>query len=155
MKRILLAQGDDLTLYRLLMNKDYETLMSRIGARFDVDFDAERLRKVLNTTPLFIPTHGTDDCFVMWLKNRLVEIGAFKNGFGEKAFIPDVVTATLHIAFLYIEETEEMLARLPEKGQTKEAVAQSKVFQTTKIIHPIDRVAARVAAEKEVTHASS
>jgi hypothetical protein len=82
---------------------------------------------------------------LMWLKNRMLERQLFSWGGA-----PDYLTldgVDLHIAFLFIEETEEMLCRLrkPERTTTPdESVARSKIGKTAEIIQPIDATAAAV-----------
>jgi hypothetical protein len=87
----------------------------------------------------------TDDTWDLWLRKRIDEIQGWSYGPGE--ILENAETAILHVFFLTLSETEEMLARL-RTGTTKEStVARSKVSKTTLIIHPIDSVAKSVAPE--------
>lgn len=58
------------------------------------------------------------------------------------------LTVALHIGFLYLEETQEMLERLRgEPQQAPKLPGTSKVFSTQVKPRPIDRTAARGMAE--------
>lgn len=62
---------------------------------------------------------------------------------------PDAVTAILHVGFLSLAETEEMLAKLrrePKKEETNNP-ARSKMFSTAQkqAVAPIDALAGKVA----------
>lgn len=60
------------------------------------------------------------------------------------------VTAVLHVFPLNYTETPEGLERIRRDAATlKSQVARSKVSKTNEVIHAIDRVAARVAQDKE------
>jgi hypothetical protein len=57
-----------------------------------------------------------------------------------------LVTATLHIGFLCIIESEEELSRLREgEPKSESKIARSKIGKTPLSVQPIDRVAKRVA----------
>ena len=58
-----------------------------------------------------------------------------------------LVSAVLHMGFLSLEETEEMLARLdpPDPAEDDAPVARSRIVKSNNPIRPIDRVAVRVA----------
>lgn len=80
---------------------------------------------------------------VPWLKNRLIEIGAF-DGLGKTNEIKFVTL--LHVFFPTLIEDDGMLAMLAwDEEEINLAEARSKIFTTEKIPIPIDRVAQRVS----------
>lgn len=84
----------------------------------------------------------------MWLRVRLEELRAFKSF--NRGVSTGSLHVTLHVFFIHLEETEEMLEvlRRPEPRRHLRqplGASASKVFSTHLMPHPIDRVAARVA----------
>lgn len=79
----------------------------------------------------------------MWCKNRLYEWDqipkAGKQGCGDIR-----LEAILHVFFLFLDETQEMLSLLPEGVKAVAKPARSKVSKTNELIHPIDKTAERV-----------
>lgn len=62
---------------------------------------------------------------------------------------PDAVTAVLHVFPLNYTESPEGLARVREdRTQLTSSTARSKVSGTNDVIHPVNRVAARVVPEE-------
>lgn len=57
------------------------------------------------------------------------------------------IPVPLHVGFIGIPETQEMVSRLAEKRSIRPAVARSKLSQANHYVHPIDVVAHRVAPE--------
>lgn len=88
-------------------------------------------------------TDWSDSTWVCWIRNRLA--GRWLAGFQ----LEDIrFYCDLHVGFLRLEETPEMLARLPEGSPKEPTAARSKISKTTlKEIEPVDRVAARVSPE--------
>ena len=81
-----------------------------------------------------------------WVKNRALEAGLIPFGW---APLDDsrVVTAVLHIGFLSLSETSEMMARLPEAAQfPSDSTARSRLVAEMAIrsVSPIDGTAAKV-----------
>ncbi len=78
-----------------------------------------------------------------WLKNRLGEIDAFRAGCNNNS--PEIKTATFHIFFLFLDESQEMIDRLRNgKEEIESEVARSKISKTPNNPQPTDRVARRV-----------
>lgn len=129
----------------LLRGRDWEELSHECETQFGVEINSDELAKLLG--PFFnehpIPIDITDPR--MWFKNRLISCGVLVAGC--KGILPGQIFVPLHIGFLHLNETPEMLARLAEKPSLEEEskVARSKVFKTAQILRPIDRVALRVA----------
>ena len=103
-------------------------------------------------------SYRDDDINVMYIKNRLGEAGLLAPG--QKDFTQDKFFCSLHVGFLFLEETEEQLTRLrgEEHGQTTKAYlrsirpeedeslpTRSRIFRTQEVIQPVDRMAIRVA----------
>jgi len=59
------------------------------------------------------------------------------------------LTVTLHVFFLSIEETPEMLSRLPEEGSEKSGPTTPGISRTNRKPKPIDRTAQRVTGFKD------
>lgn len=81
-----------------------------------------------------------------WVKNRALEAGLIPFGW---AHFDDrrIVTAVLHIGFLSLPETSEMVARLPEAAQSPpDSTARSRLVSEMAIrsVSPIDGTAAKV-----------
>lgn len=94
--------------------------------------------------------HTTSAGPLIWLKNRMMERMLFSFG-GSRGGL-EMPGCELHVAFLFLEETEEMLCRLRTKERTKtpdESVARSKIGKTNSKIQPIDATAATVAEWKD------
>lgn len=82
---------------------------------------------------------------VCWAKNRLLDAGYFRPGRCE--FNDSAVTATLHIGFLSIKESPEMLERLKNERTEEPSPARSKFASLVKkyAVSPIDATASRVS----------
>jgi hypothetical protein len=89
--------------------------------------------------------HGwSDSSWDGWLRNRIAEIRAWPSG--SHAVVQDATTAVLHVFFLQLQETEEMLRLLRhDDEQPESSVARSKIGSTPLCVHPVDAAAARVA----------
>lgn len=80
----------------------------------------------------------------LWLRARLTEEDWFKPGMG---YAPEIqLPVELHIGFLSVHETEEMLDRLRRRDDTPVPAgpATPGIERTQEVVSPIDRVAARV-----------
>ena len=87
---------------------------------------------------------------LMWIKNRLRERRLLECELKPPHF--DLPTVPLHVFFLHLLETDEMLERLAKDEPIEEStVARSKVASTQLLIHPVDRVAARVSDPRMIT----
>lgn len=85
----------------------------------------------------------------MWLKNRMEECGYFKPLIG--CATTDIrMGCEMHVFFIGIEETEEMLQRIMTPDETadrRDRIARSKIGKTQlKDIFPIDANAAAVVS---------
>lgn len=146
-------------LAELLALGQYAALAREVESEFGIrDVDPERLRQAC----LFAGAGWTCDAR-MWLKNRLGEAGIlFKRTNTDEANERRTINfpVTLHCFFLGVEETPEHLARLrnehlgpsDQRAEAREGpqdtLARSKVFSTTQVVHPINRVAARVSRDQ-------
>ena len=82
---------------------------------------------------------------VCWVKNRLLDEGYFKPG--RQCHDDSVVTAILHVGFLSLPESPEMLERLKNETPTEPALARSRFANCVKkyAVAPIDATAGRVS----------
>lgn len=79
----------------------------------------------------------------MFLKNRLNELGCFTVGC--KYAVEGGVTAVMHVFFINIEETPEMLMRLQGEKEAVVTTARTKLTKDTAMfVVPIDGNAARM-----------
>jgi len=87
---------------------------------------------------------------IVWLKNRINDLNLLPVGEARMHDdIPAVTTAVLHVGFLSVFETEEMVCRLRNEPlrQNCENPARSKMFATAQKqdVAPIDRTASIVS----------
>ena len=97
------------------------------------------------------PPHDTWEysSVMTWIRNRLYDANAFATGL---ARLPQddsgpFLKVLLHIGFIGISETPEMILRLHNKKAAKTAayqVARSKLPKTLEIVRPVDRTAWQV-----------
>jgi hypothetical protein len=82
---------------------------------------------------------------VCWAKNRLLDAGYFRPGRNE--FDDSMVTATLHVGFLSLGESPEMIARLKNEQPGDPSPARSRFAELVKkyAVAPIDATACRVS----------
>lgn len=145
----------------LVLSGDWSSLTEEVHRRFDVIVDtknlqdacSEALRKHLGKhgEELFrahcLGPDGQESSWQLWLKNRLDEMGVCTAHRTGQPDATSVTSAVLHIFFLYLEETEDMLERLRrEPVGTESQTARSKLAKTNqKNVRPIDKTAFRVA----------
>jgi len=86
----------------------------------------------------------SDSSWIGWLKFCLVDRLSIRGRLREP---PDVTTATLHVGFISIVETDEQLSLLRKDPSIyTSSVARSKMATTTLAdVAPVDRVAKRVS----------
>jgi len=127
--------------------QDWPALSALISERFGVDVGPNKLRMLcedrMQMNARDLRRHWSDCSWACWFKSRIQEYKRFS--WGSVGYLPEITTATLHVGFLWLEETPEMLARLSEPGVMASTVSRSKITETQRVIQPIDRVAARVA----------
>lgn len=97
--------------------------------------------------------HITGDGIFAWLKNRLLEIDAIGRA-GCCGSDPCHATATLHVGFVFIAETDEMLATLRREpvDDGKDSTARSKFASVAEVqdVHAVDSLASRVTGVDRV-----
>lgn len=138
---------------REVKSRQFEALSIRLANRLGCHIDAVALGRAIDEavrrgTPLSSMGNGwADDTWVMWIKNRLATLGVLDGGQSPAPI--EHTTAVLHVGFIFIIETEEMLSRLRANEETGKAIhaqfARSKLASTNEIVRPIDRVASRVS----------
>ena len=84
----------------------------------------------------------------IWIKNRLIERGAFRTNHSPPFDFAEAATAVLHVFFLALEETTEMLERLKnDDAQFASKVARSKLFSSPLVTSPIDSLTLKVSGD--------
>lgn len=86
----------------------------------------------------------------MWIKNRLMELGCFRVRHDPSTDFGDATTAVLHVFFMSLEETAEMILFLQNEREAEHKkklakVARSKLFGTPLVVAPVDSTAGKVA----------
>lgn len=129
-----------------LMEGDLRFVAGYVSGRFGIEVseeDAQRWHRLAVTQDLC--PYWSDCSTLMWIKNRLSEMGRLT---ARHEDTPDAtITCEMHVFFIGLEETPEMLIRLKgEKSVAVSQVARSKIANTLLAdIRPIDAVAASVA----------
>jgi|688.fasta_scaffold107683_8 hypothetical protein len=82
---------------------------------------------------------------VCWVKNRLLDEGYFKPG--GQCHDDSFVTAILHVGFLSLPESPEMIARLKNELAEEPSPARSRFANSVQryAVSPIDATAGRVS----------
>lgn len=130
-----------------IRNGDWEWLAQRLTERLRPTkaIEPELVRAVCKRvkTSRFDP--WSEGSWLTWFKIQLINHGCV---FGCGSTVPQEIymSATLHIFFTSLEETEEMQARLRNERRDEPAPKRSKLRYTTQVLEPIDRVAARVVS---------
>ena len=136
-----------MSLVRLLLSEQYVEVAQHIEKRLYVQVDPDKLRQecglaIINGS---VPDKRwpDDDC-MMWLKNRLANMALLDPG--KQMPAPVELKVPLHVFFISLEETPEMLERLgTDLFDILSQVATSRVTSSLIRLKPINRVAARVA----------
>lgn len=87
--------------------------------------------------------------FVTWLKIQAIKCGFIERCDGGQMPLEFGPTATMHVFFLHLLESPEMICRLRnERVIAGNGPARSRITNETEIIQPIDATAARVVTQK-------
>ena len=136
---------------------DGEWLARYVLRRFDILAEPEQLeneihatlgrsRKSLGYKTTKFLRYEMTDSLEMWLKNRLASLGLLT-----RDLVPPQtfrLTVELHVAFIYFDETPEMLARLSSGRRKKDAAPKRSKFAEeveTQYLTGISATARRVA----------
>lgn len=144
-----------LSLQQLFETQDWTALAMACESRFGVPVNADELAsRTEMVVSNLVGKHKRferrafgccwgDGTWLMFLKSRLEEIGCFKNGC--QIAVEGGCTAVMHVFFINIEETPEMVARLRNEKPDQIAVARTKLNKDTSgYVEPIDGNAAKV-----------
>lgn len=87
-----------------------------------------------------------ESTWLIWFKNRLSEAGYLSSRADDDA-LAFRATARLHVWFLYLRESVEMIAFLQAEGKPRESsVARSRLFASLlRELRPIDKTAWRMS----------
>lgn len=149
---------------RLLWYRHFYPLAMMLGHRFGIRLDPDDLEQAccgMPRLPCSDAPDWDDDHWVEWYRAVLVESGALPLDESlhedrrttsvwredlEELRGPIWLGVELHVFFLHLQETVEMLRRLhTERTQLAPEVARSKMFSAVERVRPIDRTAALVA----------
>lgn len=135
---------------RLILAKRFDEVAAAVSERYGVPVDPNRLAETIKPhAPNLARNHRLclgwrEPEWFSWLKNRLDELHAFQAG--HKSFPASPWPVPLHVFFIHIEETPEMVARLAEGKPAQPTPARSRLPKSMlKTLRPIDAVAKRVA----------
>lgn len=145
---------------QILMRGNVPEVQDWVRSRFGVSLDYDEAVRVIPPDTFFRgPIPRCDDSCIAWVKNKLTQkLPAGDNNDDSNKL--GVQWNELHVFFMHIEETAEMLDRL----KTSEApcrgggVARTKLnHETNQVVRPIDRTAERVSQfiRQETKHAGS
>lgn len=131
-------------LREILPSGDIQALIRWCDERFEISlskFHAQQL------TPKRSVYH-CEDCNFMWLKTQLLKYGYFDMALRQQEERLDSLSVEMHVFFISLPETEEMLERLrrepPYKSKTE--VARSKMFrEDSRVPKPVDATADKVS----------
>lgn len=138
----------DPTLREALLERDWPALAAFVAARLGVALDAEWYEFCLPRLhpggwPLDSPVEGD---LVIWLKRQLEGLPGLD---AREVGAPAVRLVTrLHAGVTNVEETPEQVLRLrdePFRARDMLEIARCRLSDETRLLAPIDRVAARVA----------
>lgn len=79
-----------------------------------------------------------------WLKNRLSEYHLLPAGGEQPAATDGWASATLHVFFVHLEETPDMLKLLRNEPKEKPKPAGRRPSETAQVLTPINKTAANV-----------
>lgn len=132
-------------LTRAVQGRDWGAAAALVSARFGVAVDAgwvgaevEAVRRPERT--------WWDGSWFSWFKNRLAAAGLLPCGRDDRAAV--WLGVPLHVFFVSLEETPEMLVRLRNEPVAAGPGPASPGIGRRGTVGPIDRVAARVASVK-------
>lgn len=127
----------------LMLGTDKEAMRDYCIDRFGIDIKPFRVSFVGMKQGKSFPYDG-DEPNAAWIKNRLAELECFPHGCDAGEINPP--SMNMHVFFLCLEETDEMVSRLKnERIIANGTVARSKVGKTSRVIRPIDKTAQAVS----------
>lgn len=151
-KRVAEQREHDHPVCQALRSANVSVVREFVRSMFDYELSDEDSKR------LFVAWKGRKNGWTlstgpaMWIKNRLLELGCFRTERNPPLGTDELATAVLHVFFVSLEETAEMIAFL-QNEQTEEqqkklaSVARSKLFGTPRVVTPIDSTAAKIAKE--------
>ncbi len=134
-------------IHRAMRSGDVGYARGWIDATFDVQADPTHVGAIVDEAML--PRWEDPGDWRMWIKKRLEVLGYFpcRGRVDWERF-----TVELHTGFLYLVEDEEHLENLRRPDRTRDdrrvgpaGYSEPAIERTTRVIHPIDAVALRVA----------
>lgn len=137
-----------------LNQRRWDILSQAILDTIGIDVDPDKLKEACISTryqlgdgsPLSMHARA-DDTVMMWLRNRLDELGAVRCG---KQSNREILTCELHVGFVSVVETDEHIYNLKKKWESmlKYWESRSKITDCQLALRAIDRVAARVGPKE-------
>lgn len=135
------------------INRDFAYISGWVSGRFSVDVSEAEVATWFDGAGELGTVRGranwTDGTWFMWLRNRLDGHKVFRGTATSDADY-EFVTAILHVGFIFIVETPEMLMRLNPSTEKKRRseIARSKLFQLNRTPQPIDKTALLVGGKE-------
>lgn len=127
----------------MLLGDDAEVMRQYCIYRFDVDIRDYKLKLCSFKQTKGFP-YNDDGCNIIAIKNIFSQLGVFKAGGHGCNDLQD--GTPLHVFFIHLEETDDMIERLKKDDhQFAAKVARSKLPTTLGVLRPIDRTAMIVA----------
>ena len=124
--------------------KAWKRLAEIVSQRFGVQVSPKVVAKMFAARKRRGGTNWSDCSWLCWIKNRLRENKTLVVPHAENTH--DKLSVLLHVFFLCISETPEMLTRLRvDPTRPRSQVARSKVSTTQNIISPVNTTAERVS----------
>ena len=138
------------TMHRAFASGDKLRIVSFVQREFGVELHNSLVDEIIRRGQK-LKSPWSDESWRMWLKNRLCEHGLLPS---DSVTLPYAVghysSATLHIFFVHLEETKEMLTRLKNENRCEPKASRSKIFKDdSRVPYPIDSTAAIVGREKQ------
>lgn len=135
----------------------YDILAQAIKDTLEIEIEPDDLKRACLAIPaerLLIDSgpkgfyDRADDTVMMWLRNRLDELGAIPCG---KPLLREWLTCELHVGFVGVEETEEHIYNLIKNYESMIQYweSRSRITGCQLELKPIDRVAARVGPREK------
>ena len=135
---------------RAMSRRDVSWVTGWLCGRYGIAAGTEWVERCIKRAAVKENSDWSDDSWAMWWKNRIAEAGLFGvPGCSPNSF--DAYGCPMHVGFLHLEETDEMIEFLrnelaPDPDAKRRMVVSPGIERIQTSPLPIDRVAARVAS---------
>ena len=152
-------------LHKAVDKKDASYIKGWLEGSLDIDISWEHAELLTNQVYEWKQEKGIPGDWRMWLKKRLEALGYFPCGFSRPQ--PIYLPTILHVFFVSVNETPDMLATLRNPGKFDEEqqkkmeeyfdwvdwdddlprLATPAIERTSLVLRPVDRTAAKVVGK--------